>query len=72
MAALSEVGLVPRLDVLPLEEIERTYPVMEPPGMTPKYLNKVSLADAIGGHATSDRCDCREIAHNNGEMEKSV
>ena len=48
MAALSEVGLVPRLDVLSLEEAERAFPVLEPPDVTPKYLKKLSLEEVLG------------------------
>ena len=47
-ASLSEVGLVPRLDVLPLAEVELKYPVLEPPATRPKFLQKVSLGDVIG------------------------
>ena len=48
MAALSEVGLVPRLDVLSLEEAERAFPVTEPPDVMPKYLRKLSLEEVLG------------------------
>ena len=47
-ASLSEVGLVPRLDVLPLAEVELKYPVLEPPETRPKFLRKISLGDVIG------------------------
>ena len=52
MASLSEVGLVPRLDVLPLAEVDLKYPVSEPPETAPKFMQKVSLGDVIGetGH----------------------
>ena len=48
MAALSEVGLVPRLDVLSLEEAERAFPVTEPHDVMPKYLRKLSLEEVLG------------------------
>lgn len=48
MAALSEWGLVPRMDVLPLEQVESAFPVKEPQGLPPKYIHKVSLTDVIG------------------------
>jgi hypothetical protein len=51
MAGLSEVGLVPRLDVLPLQAIETAYPITEPHETRLRYLQKVSLADAMGKQA---------------------
>ena len=39
---------MPRLDVLPLAEVELKYPVSEPPATQPKFLHKVSLGDVIG------------------------
>ncbi len=44
----AQVGLVPRLDVLPLEAVEAAFRVEDPPGTRPRLLNKVSLSDAMG------------------------
>ncbi|KAG1668383.1 hypothetical protein FOA52_004893 [Chlamydomonas sp. UWO 241] len=44
---VSDVGLIPRLDVLTLAEVERRYPVVEPTGLPPKYVSKVSLEDVL-------------------------
>ncbi len=46
---LSDWGLVPRTDILPLTAFNQHFPVRERPGRPPLYICKVSLGDALGG-----------------------
>ncbi|EFJ49215.1 hypothetical protein VOLCADRAFT_90139 [Volvox carteri f. nagariensis] len=48
-SALSDWGLVPRTDLIPLAAFNSHFPVRERPGRPPLYICKVSLGDALGG-----------------------
>ncbi|GLI64788.1 hypothetical protein VaNZ11_008193 [Volvox africanus] len=48
-SALSNWGLVPRTDVIPLTSFNSHFPVRERPGRQPLFVCKVSLGDALGG-----------------------
>ncbi|GIL76479.1 hypothetical protein Vretimale_6016 [Volvox reticuliferus] len=48
-SALSDWGLVPRTDVIPLTTFNSHFPVRERPGRQPLFICKVSLGDALGG-----------------------
>ncbi|KAG2494283.1 hypothetical protein HYH03_007636 [Edaphochlamys debaryana] len=50
-SALSDWGLVPRTDVVPLSAFNQHFLVSERPGRPPLYICKVSLSDAMGGAA---------------------
>ncbi len=45
---LSLWGLAPRMDVLPLSEINIEYPVIERTNLPPKVITRVSLSDLLG------------------------